>query len=123
MAKHYDFGKEAEEIARIFLIENNYEILTKNYYAQKAEIDIIAKENNVLIICEVKARSNTFFSEPEMAVTKSKQKRMILAANDYIEKNQLDMEVRFDILALTKINNQWNIKHLPDAFNTLENEL
>ena len=120
MAQHYDFGKEAENFAKDYLIQKNYRILTQNYHYQKAEIDIIAQQNNQLIICEVKARTNTYFLEPELAVNKAKMKRLILAANQYIIENNFDLEVRFDILALTKINQQWNIKHIEDAFNSLE---
>lgn len=121
MAQHFDFGREAEEIACRFLREKNYQILTRNFYYQKAEIDIIAQYAQELVICEVKARTNTFFAEPELAVTTAKQKRLILAADAYIQKYNYQLSVRFDILALTKTNNLWTIKHIENAFNALEN--
>ncbi|ADX67607.1 MULTISPECIES: YraN family protein [Weeksella] len=121
MAQHFDFGREAEVKACQFLIEKNYKILDRNFYYQKAEIDIIAQHEQEIVICEVKARSNTFFTEPELAVTKAKQKRLILAADAYIQKNNYHLSVRFDILALTKTNNIWSIKHIENAFNALEN--
>ncbi|WP_395093998.1 YraN family protein [Vaginella massiliensis] len=120
MAQHNDFGKEAENRAKDYLLQKKYIILTQNYHFQKAEIDIIALQNNQLIVCEVKARSTGIFTPPEMTVNKAKMKRLMMAADQYLCENNLDAEVRFDIIAITKTNNTWNIKHIEDAFNSLE---
>ena len=53
MAEHNDFGKEAEEEATNYLKNSGYEILARNFYWQSAEIDIIAKKDNILVIIEV----------------------------------------------------------------------
>ena len=50
MAEHNDFGKEAEEEATNYLKNSGYEILARNFYWQSAEIDLIAKKDNILVI-------------------------------------------------------------------------
>jgi len=61
MADHNDLGKLAEDLAVQFLQENGYKILVRNFRYQKAEIDIIAEKDNLIIVTEVKARSTDFF--------------------------------------------------------------
>ena len=72
MAEHNDFGKEAENLAAAFLQGKGYEILARNYYFQKAEIDIIAKFEDKIIIVEVKARNFKALVQPYEAVDKAK---------------------------------------------------
>lgn len=72
MATHNDFGAKAEKFAKSYLLENNYEILETNYRFGKAEIDIIAKKDDLLIIVEVKARQYNSLKQPFEAVNKKK---------------------------------------------------
>lgn len=60
MADHNDLGKLAEDLAVQFLQENGYKILVRNFRYQKAEIDIIAEKDHLIIVTEVKARSTDF---------------------------------------------------------------
>lgn len=120
MSISFDFGREAENFAVLFLEKEGYQILARNYFFQKAEIDIIALKDNLLVIIEVKARTNNTVLLPEDAVTTKKKKLLIAAAHDYLTKNNLDCEVRFDILALLKLKDDWKINHIKDAFNAFE---
>ena len=61
MAQHNQLGKEGEQLAVDFLIAGGYEILERNYRFDKAEVDIIARNNECLAIIEVKTRSSTTF--------------------------------------------------------------
>src|ERR1700751_1403233 len=65
-------GKKGEEQAIAFLRELGYEIIHINWRFKHLEIDIIARENNFLVIVEVKTRKNSDFGAPETFVTKSK---------------------------------------------------
>lgn len=65
MAEHNELGKKGEDLAVAYLLENGYEILDRNWTFQKAEIDIIAKKENILAIIEVKTRSNLDFGLPQ----------------------------------------------------------
>ena len=120
MSISYDFGKEAEDFAANYLLKEGYQILARNYFSGKAEIDIIAQFNHEIIIVEVKSRSTNIFAEPELAVNTKKKKLLILAADDFIQKNNFISEVRFDILALLKIQQSWSVKHIKNAFDASE---
>lgn len=116
MAEHNILGEKGEEIARKFLIENDYEIRHSNWYYRKKEIDIISLKNDLLVVVEVKTRSNDYFENPKEAVTRKKQKFIINATDAYINEFDLHHEVRFDIIAITIINGKTKIEHIKDAF-------
>ncbi len=116
MAEHNDLGKLGEELAVHFLQKNGYEILETNWTFQKAEIDIIAQKDNILAIVEVKTRSSLEFGLPQDFVKPSKIQHLVKAANEYIISNDLDVEVRFDIVSVYKEDKQFKIEHLEDAF-------
>lgn len=116
MATHNDFGKEAETQAVIYLEQNDYEILETNFSYQHAEIDIIARKGNILAVVEVKARTSTLYGEPQSFVDAKKIKLLVKAINHYIERKNLDLEVRFDIISIVKNQYQNELTHLEDAF-------
>ncbi len=66
MAQHNELGKKGEQLAVDFLLENEYDIISRNYRFEKAEIDIIAQKKDVLAIVEVKTRSNADFGKPHV---------------------------------------------------------
>ena len=105
MAKHNELGKEGEKLAEEFLLKNGYQILEKNWRFKKAEVDIIAKKNEILAIIEVKTRSNNYFGNPQDFVNQKKIKLLVEAINQYVISKELDLEVRFDIIAILKNNN------------------
>ena len=120
MAEHNDLGKFGEELAVDFLEKNGYEILETNWVFDKAEIDIIAQFENEIVIIEVKSRTSNYVAEPESSVNTKKKKLLILAADDFIQKNNFISEVRFDILALLKKQQSWSVNHIKNAFNASE---
>jgi putative endonuclease len=117
MASDNELGKLGEEIAAQYLLKNGYKILRRNFYFDKAEIDIIAqKEEDTLVIVEVKTRNSDFFGDPQSFVTPKKIKLLVKAANEYIISNDLDVEVRFDIIAILKNQKQESLEHFENAF-------
>lgn len=121
MADHNDFGKTAEDLAVTHLQKNGYTILIRNFRFQKAEIDIIAEKDNLIIIVEVKARSTDIFMLPQEAVTKTKIKLLVSAANYFMEEFNKDQEVRFDIISvLTDHKKNLTIEHITDAFEAFD---
>ena len=116
MADHNELGKLGEELAVEFLQKEGYEILETNWVFQKAEVDIIAKKENILAIVEVKTRSSLDFGLPQDFVKPKKIQLLVKAVNEYVVKNNLDLEVRFDIIAVHKEGKSLNIEHLIDAF-------
>lgn len=116
MADHNLLGKKGEEIARLYLIENGYEIRHLNWRFRKNEIDIIAQKNNLLIVVEVKTRANDYFESPKEAVTRNKQRFIIKATEAYINEYNINLETRFDIIAITLFDKHDKIEHIQDAF-------
>lgn len=116
MAEHNQLGKIGEEMAVEFLQKNGYEIIETNWVFQKAEIDIIAKKGNTLAIIEVKTRSSLDFGLPQEFVKPKKIQLLVKAVNEYIVSKDLDVEVRFDIIAIHKDAKDFNIEHLENAF-------
>ncbi|GEN71899.1 MULTISPECIES: YraN family protein [Chryseobacterium] len=121
MATHNDFGKIAEDLAAEYLQKNGYKIVTRNFRFQKAEIDIIAEKEGLIIIVEVKARSTDAFMLPQEAVTKTKIRSIVIAANHYLEEFNKSSEVRFDIISvLADGKGNLDIEHIESAFEALD---
>lgn len=116
MAEHNDLGKLGEELAVEFLQKNGYEILETNWIFDKAEIDIIAKKAEILAVVEVKTRSSIDFGLPQEFVKPKKIQLLLKAVNEYVGQNDLDVEVRFDIVAIHKTNSEFVIEHIEEAF-------
>ena len=116
MAEHIDFGKQGEEIAANFLQEKGYEILERNWRNRHKEIDIIAMDGKELVIVEVKTRKNNNYGEPDIAVTRHKQRMLIYAANAYLFRNNMDVDTRFDIISIVFKDGEPVIDHIEDAF-------
>ena len=116
MAQHNELGKLGEEMAVDFLQKNGYVILETNWVFQKAEIDVIAQKQNTLAIVEVKTRSSIDFGLPQDFVKPKKIQLLVKAVNEYVIANDIDLEVRFDIIAISKEDNRFKIEHLEDAF-------
>ena len=116
MADHNDFGKLGEDLAVNYLTGKGYEILERNWRNIHKEIDIIAKDGKFLVIVEVKTRQTDEYGNPDIAVTKQKQRCLISAANSYIFRNHLEMETRFDIISIIFKDGQPVIEHIEDAF-------
>lgn len=120
MSTSFDFGRQAENFAVNYFKDLGYKILARNYFYQKAEIDLIVENDNNLVIVEVKARNHKSIILPQDSVTTKKKKLLVAAANDFILKNNLIANVRFDILALVKHNDRWEVNHIEDAFTAYE---
>jgi putative endonuclease len=116
MAKHNLLGKKGEELAAEFLQKNGYAIVARNFVYQQAEVDIIARKKDVLIAVEVKTRSTPDFGDPQEFVKKKQIQQLLKAVNYFAEEQEMELEVRFDIVAIIKNQSGTKIEHLEDAF-------
>jgi putative endonuclease len=112
-------GRSGEEAARSYLRQNGHEILETNWRFKKYEVDIISKSGSTIVFVEVKTRKSDTFGEPELFVDRKKQNFLVAAAHQYITQNNIDLESRFDIVAVLQQNNSQTVKHLPAAFYPL----
>lgn len=120
MATHNELGKIGEELAVNHLKELDYQIIETNWRYLKAEIDIIAIKDNWLVVIEVKTRTTDFFGTPEAFITTAKKRLLIKAADAYVQNNNIDLEVRFDVVGIIKNNHQTELKHIVNAFMAYE---
>ncbi len=112
-----ELGQWGEEAACNHLTSLGYLILERQWRFSKAEIDIIAKEGDVLVFVEVKTKSYNFFGEPEESISLQKEKLIIDGALRYMEKINHEWEIRFDIISiLVDAQNNFVLKHFKDAF-------
>ncbi|WP_130806940.1 YraN family protein [Senegalia massiliensis] len=118
MKKHNKIkGNIGEEKAIKYLINKNYKILEKNFTTKIGEIDIIAKDNDIVVFIEVKSRLNSKYGSPYEAVNFKKQRKIINTAKLYSKYNKLyDTQFRFDILEY--YINENKINHIINAFWT-----
>ena len=116
MAQHNELGKKGEQLAVDYLLQQGYAIVERNYRFQKAEVDIIARKGDTLAIIEVKTRSTVDFGNPQDFVKPKQIQRLVKAVDEYVNVNNLDVEVRFDIIAIVKEGKSFNIEHLENAF-------
>lgn len=116
MAQHNELGNQGEQLAVDFLIKNGYDILDRNYRFDKAEVDIIARLKDILAIIEVKTRSTIDFGNPQDFVKPKQIQRLVKAVDEYVIANELEVEVRFDIIAIIKQGKGFKIEHLENAF-------
>ena len=116
MAVHNELGQKGEQLAVDFLQKNGYTILDRNWRFKKAEVDIIAQKNETLAVIEVKTRSSNYFGNPQDFVNPKKIKLLVEAIDEYVTSKNLEVEVRFDIIAILKNKAAFTIEHLEDAF-------
>ncbi len=113
-------GALGEKRAQEYLKQNRYIIHTANYRCPYGEIDIIAEKDGCLAFVEVKSRSKTAFGNPAEYVDVKKQHRIFSAAQLYVYNNDIDMEIRFDVIEIIKGENDdlsdSNINHIKNAF-------
>ncbi len=113
---HLITGKKGEEIAVNFLINKGFNILEQNYRAPHAEVDIIAKDIDVVCFIEVKTRTSTSKALAKQAVNRKKQKKIIMGAQTYLKSNRLfNVRARFDVIEVM-INKNPLINHIQNAF-------
>jgi putative endonuclease len=111
------FGKESEIQAMKYLKKRGYRILQQNYRNRLGEIDIIAKEKNVIAFIEVKAKRSNFYGHPKYAVTPKKQKKISMVALSYLKQtHQMQSSARFDVVTVQFRHQNYEIELIKNAF-------
>lgn len=116
MAKHNELGKQGELAAVNYLKDKGYKIIATNWRYNRLEVDIIAQDKDWLVFVEVKTRESDKWGNPEDAVTNNKIAHMIDAADYYVNENNFDLDIRFDVISLLKYRSHFEIEHFVDAF-------
>lgn len=116
MAESHEFGKKAEEFAVEFLISKGKRILDRNWRHGHLELDIVCTNGKSLVVVEVKARSSSIFPHPEDVFTPMQERRIVQATEAYIFQNNINMPVRFDLIAIVFAHTGFEIEHIEEAF-------
>ena len=95
-------GAEAEAIATRLLLDEGYRIVERNFTADLGELDIVARDGDVLVFCEVRSRANRDHGDAVEMVSRTKQRRVARVAALYLEVRKPDYEeARFDVIGIT----------------------
>lgn len=111
-----DKGKDGEDMACAYLKTQGYRIKSRNFYYQKAELDIVASKDDTLAIVEVKWRFSDFYGSPETFVTPKKRKLLARDADFYVRNFNWQGETRFDIVIIVGQPPNHSLTHIKQAF-------
>ena len=115
-------GIRGEDLACRELRRRGYAILARRHRTRHGEIDIVAKDGDVLVFVEVKARATAHFGGPLAAVTRAKQRKLTLMALDYLARARVfGVACRFDVVAVSMREGKPRVELVRDAFQTAVN--
>jgi putative endonuclease len=112
-------GAEAEDAACLFLEGLGLRVVERNFRVRGGEIDIVARQGDVLVFAEVRFREDEEFGGPEESVGIAKRRRVITAAREYLRRVPPSSwkEARFDVVAVVGTGPKPAIRHYPGAFD------
>ncbi|MBW1614719.1 MAG: YraN family protein [Deltaproteobacteria bacterium] len=110
-------GRFGEDLARERLKDCGYRILTTNYRCPLGEIDVIARDNDVLVFVEIKTRKNKSPGRVKEAVNTKKQRQISKVALAYMKSHNLwGSKARFDVVAVGLLDGKNEIEIIKNAF-------
>lgn len=111
-------GRYGEQVAARHLQAAGLTILDRNWRCSDGELDIVATDGAVLVVCEVKTRSSTAFGDPCEAVNWNKSQRIRRLTAQWLTANESSWaEIRFDVVSVVRqASGAALVRHLPDAF-------
>ena len=116
MAAHNELGKWGEALAAEFVEQQGYEILERDWKSGHHDLDIIARDEDTLVIIEVKTRRNRLFGDPEEAIDYKKRLSLQSAINHYVKSHRIKIPMRFDVISIVgMIGSTPEIDHIKDV--------
>ena len=112
-------GKLGEELACTELLRRGYAILATRHRTRFGEIDIVARDGQIIAFVEVKARRSTRAGSAAESITGWKRRRIAAMALDYLAwTRQLEATCRFDVVAIDGIGTDaMQLRVIQDAFS------
>lgn len=106
-------GRAFEKQAALFFERNGFEVLERNWYAGRREIDLIVRKDNLLVFVEVKSAAGVKYGHPAERIDKKKISNLTQAAAQYLQERKIDnCDLRFDVVTFI----DGKLEHFPDAF-------
>lgn len=112
-----DLGHQGEALAQKYLKKQGYKIIDTNFSCKSGEIDIIAKDNGVLVFVEVRSKTKTDYGSPIDTIDAKKQQKIKKTAQQYLlQLKTEDIYCRFDVVAILWRSPKPEIVLYRDAF-------
>ncbi len=111
-------GKVAEDVAATYLLEQNLNIIARNFHCRFGEIDLIAIDKNILVFIEVRYRKNEQYLTALETIDKNKCHKIITTGNYYLSQHKTyrHHQCRFDTVTITGDLNKSVIEWIKNAF-------
>lgn len=94
-------GRYGEDLAARYLRDLGYEVVERNWRCEHGEVDLVARDGDCLVVCEVKTRRGTGFGHPVEAVTLRKALRLRRLAAAYVRERRLRPgDLRIDVVGV-----------------------
>ena len=100
-------GQLGEDQALIYLQQQGLHLLERNFRCKAGEIDLVMQDGKVLVFVEVRMRSDSKFGGAAASVGSAKQKRLINAAQIYLQRHSMPPPCRFDVIAFDDKQMTW----------------
>lgn len=107
-------GAQMEEAAARHLQHAGLKLEARNYRCRRGEIDLIARDGDTLVFVEVRYRRNSRYGSAGATVDHRKQRKLLAAADNYLQQHKLDCPCRFDVVAIE--GDAGNIQWITNAF-------
>ena len=114
-----ELGEHGERIAAAYLAGAGLRLLDRNWRCRDGELDIVAREDDAIVFCEVKTRRGVGYGHPVAAVTPVKQRRLrVLAQRWLAAHDEHAPDLRFDVVGvLVRPSQPALVTHLRAAFS------
>ncbi len=109
-------GQRGEDLAAVYLQKKGYKIIQRNYKTQIGEIDIIARDRDVLVFIEVKTRESLEYGQPFESVNKNKRRKIANVAMLYLKRLKDIPPCRFDVVSVYYEQGRAEFNLIQDAF-------
>lgn len=111
-----DTGLRGEERAAVYLRAAGYEVLERRYRGAGGEIDLVVKREGEYVFVEVKTSLQAAGYTPEERVDAQKRQRLVRAARHYLHRHNIEVDCRFDVIAVVLEPGEGEVEHWQDAF-------
>ncbi|MGB5454627.1 MAG: YraN family protein [Gammaproteobacteria bacterium] len=116
-----DRGQDAERACCEYLQDKGLKLLDRNYHGRRGELDLVMQDNDTVVFVEVRYRSNNRFCSAAETITPSKQKKLRLTAEQYLQQQTRLKNGRFDVVAMTEKvgnngSNDYSFEWIKNAF-------
>ncbi len=102
MQNSRDRGQDAELACCKYLQQQGLKLLAKNYHGRRGELDLVMQDNNTVVFVEVRYRKNDAYGGALESITRSKQEKLRITAEQYLQRETKKKNGRFDVVAMTE---------------------